>query len=200
MPWANGRGTTLEIIAFPTPEAWTWRLSLATVADDGPFSSLPGVVRFIAVAEGAGMVLTIDGVEHRLAKFEAMAFSGGAATLCALIDGPIRDLNLMVRRDGPAPDADELRVERIRRGTTVTAAGAVAMVVLDGAIAVSTPSPGFPGTPIRERAGRFDAFLLEGTDNERHIEADDEHAHTYARLGSVATAVVDSVVAFVSIP
>ncbi len=200
MPWANGRGTTLEIVAFPAPDAWTWRLSLATVAADGPFSSLPGVVRFVAVAEGAGMFLTIDGVEHRLAKYEAMAFSGGAATVCALIDGPIRDLNLMVRSDGSAPDAGELRVERIARGTMVEAAGAVAIVVLDGAIAVSTPSPGFPGTPVRERAGRFDAFLVEGADRERGVASGDAHAHTYARLGSVATAVVDSVVAFVSVP
>ena len=200
MPWANGRGTTLEIVAFPAPDAWTWRLSLATVAADGPFSSLPGVVRFVAVAEGAGMFLTIDGVAHRLAKYEAMAFSGGAATVCELIDGPIRDLNLMVRSDGSAPDAGGLRVERIARGTTVEAAGAVAIVVLDGAIAVSTPSPGFPGTPVRERAGRFDAFLVEGADRERGVASGDAHAHTYARLGSVATAVVDSVVAFVSVP
>ena len=184
MPWANGRGTTLEIAAFPTPDAWTWRLSLATVTCDGPFSTLDGVDRHIAVAQGAGMVLRVDDVEHHLGTYESLSFPGDAETICTLIDGPQRDLNLMVRRTA---GSGELRVQRCVRGERIAADDVVALVVLDGAVAVSTPSPGFPGTPVRDRAGRFDALLA---DNQT-----DDRTHTFARFGSVATAVVDSVVA-----
>ena len=186
MPWANGRGTTLEIAAFPAPDAWIWRLSLATVSSDGPFSALAGVDRHVAVAEGAGMVLRINEVEHRLSTYESLKFPGEAETVCALMDGPVRDLNLMVRRSA---GNGELRVQRCVRGERIATEDISALVVLDGAVAVATPSPGFPGTPVRERAGRFDAFLV---DNQT-----DDRTHTFARFGSVATAVVASVVALV---
>ena len=188
MPWANGRGTTLEIIAFPAPNAWTWRLSLATVSSDGPFSRLDGVDRHLAVAEGAGMVLQINDVEHHLCTYESLSFPGEAETVCALLDGSVRDLNLMVRR---AAGSGELRVQQCVRGERIATEDLAALVVLDGAVAVSTPSPGFPGTPVRERAGRFDAFVAD--------DKTDDRTHTFARFGSVATAVVASVVALVSV-
>lgn len=191
MPWANGRGTTLEIAAHPPGDQWTWRLSLATVTQDGPFSTIPGVDRFLVVADGAGMDLAVDGEVHRLNRFESLAFAGEAATEGALVDGPVRDLNLMLRRDRNV--RGELRVERFGRGAPVPSGGAVAIVVLDGAVAVSTPSPGFPGTPVRERAGRFDAFVIDRANGANG--ANDERAHTYARLGPAVTAVADSVVA-----
>eukprot|EP01035_Chromulina_nebulosa_P052956 gene52956-72284_t len=50
MPWRNGQGMTEEIVNFP-PESsladFDWRLSIAHVEKDGPFSVFPGVVRTI---------------------------------------------------------------------------------------------------------------------------------------------------------
>jgi uncharacterized protein len=51
------------------------------------------------VLEGAGVVLTIRNTEHRLdVGDEALSFPGELATRCRLIDGPTRDLNLMLSK------------------------------------------------------------------------------------------------------
>lgn len=44
MPWKNGGGVTVEIAIHPpgaSVNAFDWRISMATVAQDGPFSSFP---------------------------------------------------------------------------------------------------------------------------------------------------------------
>ena len=100
MPWKNGGGTTTEIWKAASPEgAMLWRLSIADVASDGPFSEFPGIDRWIMVIEGKGMDLTVDGHRHRLSEpFQPFSFSGDAKTDCRLIAGAIRDFNLMVAR------------------------------------------------------------------------------------------------------
>lgn len=99
VPWANGLGTTAVVARVPDTDDWAWRLSIADVVADGPFSSLPDLDRWIAVVTGAGMVLTVDGADTVLtASSDAFAFDGGAVTSCRLLDGPIHDLNLMLRR------------------------------------------------------------------------------------------------------
>ena len=40
-------------------DTFDWRISMARVASDGPFSEFPGIDRTLAVVEGSGMVLTI---------------------------------------------------------------------------------------------------------------------------------------------
>lgn len=105
-PWKNGRGVTTEIAREPLPGAsaagfdFAWRLSMAPVREDGPFSPFAGIERTIVVIEGAGCDLHFDtGEVHRLLPFEPYAFDGGAKVTGHLVDGPIRDFNVMVRRD-----------------------------------------------------------------------------------------------------
>ena len=96
--WRNGGGWTRELLAWPDAGDWRVRVSVADIESDGPFSSFPGVQRFFAVLDGAGVELTIDGVAQRVKRDEeAVRFAGSAQTSCRLLDGPIRDLNLMVR-------------------------------------------------------------------------------------------------------
>ena len=104
MPWKNGFGTTTEIAIDP-PDAdvggrFRWRLSIAEVGRSGPFSAFPGYERTIMVIAGNGMDLAIgDRPARRLDRlFEPFVFSGDSATECRLLDGPIRDFNLMVDR------------------------------------------------------------------------------------------------------
>ncbi len=40
MPWKNGGGVTTEICVSPPSGAFDWRVSIATVNADGPFSTL----------------------------------------------------------------------------------------------------------------------------------------------------------------
>ena len=105
-PWRNGGGLTRELLAGPTDADWQWRLSVAEVASDGPFSRFDGVTRWFAVLDGAGVVLNVKtpsdannaAVEHRLTARDApLCFDGGATTGCRLIDGPTQDFNLMLR-------------------------------------------------------------------------------------------------------
>ncbi len=99
MPWANGRGTSYEI-ASDRSEAgeWTWRLAMAPVNEDGPFSRIECVNRSLAVVEGAGMFLSVDRKKLQCLPMQVVRFRGDAVTEAALTDGPIMDINLMVRR------------------------------------------------------------------------------------------------------
>lgn len=99
--WKNGGGTTEEIFREDLPNGdVAFRLSIAAVERDGPFSTFPGIDRTIMLLAGHGMILDHKGVgSHRLDRlFAPHAFSGDVETDCRLIDGPCRDLNLMVRR------------------------------------------------------------------------------------------------------
>lgn len=102
MPWRNGLGTTLEI-ARDTPataDDFGWRLSLADVTQSGAFSPFAGLTRIISVIAGAGMRLQIDEVATpALGRWQPYVFSGAARVNCELLEGPIRDLNLIYRAD-----------------------------------------------------------------------------------------------------
>lgn len=59
----NGGGITTEIIVHPANASmadFDWRMSMADVAQDGPFSIFPGIDRTLCILEGAGMSLSID--------------------------------------------------------------------------------------------------------------------------------------------
>jgi environmental stress-induced protein Ves len=100
MPWKNGGGITREIAAFPEAGDFFWRLSLATVAGDGPFSAFPGVDRTLTVLEGEGIELAVEGMEPaRLRPGAPFAFPGDAAAMSRLLGGTVTDFNVMTRRD-----------------------------------------------------------------------------------------------------
>ena len=103
MPWRNGSGVTLEIAREPAADSeFLWRLSLATVANSGPFSGYPGYRRSVSLIAGNGFRLDIGGQESAiLDSVGATAlFSGGASTGCTLINGRSTDLSLIVREPG----------------------------------------------------------------------------------------------------
>ena len=97
-PWRNGGGSTRELLAWPDAEAWSVRISLAQIETEGPFSDFAGVERWFAVVDGAGVVLRFDDVEqHVVQGGSPLHFDGSHGPHCAPIDGPTRDLNLMLR-------------------------------------------------------------------------------------------------------
>lgn len=139
MPWKNGGGSTTEIALAPLPGdagRFLWRVSIADVAQAGPFSAFSGYERLIAVVEGAGMRLTVDGVpatvRHRTSAFR---FSGDAVVDCALLDGPIRDFNLIVDRAHA-----EGRLDLVPAGASVAvpAEGVALVHALDGGVTLRT--------------------------------------------------------------
>lgn len=101
MPWKNGLGETVEIARSPDGETlddFDWRVSVAPVVADGAFSMFPGIDRTIAVIEGAGMALDLSGRSVALRPGVPLTYDGGLAVHGRLIDGPVRDINVMVRR------------------------------------------------------------------------------------------------------
>ncbi len=107
--WANGGGWTREVLRWPAGAAdgdWDWRLSIAEVDRDGPFSRLEGVERVLVLLSGEGMTLEAPPGEAgdaaapiELAPPHAIArFPGERALHARLHAGPTRDFNLMWRR------------------------------------------------------------------------------------------------------
>lgn len=97
-PWRNGGGVTREVLAWPTPQDWDWRISVAEIEKDGPFSRFEGVERWFAVLGGAGVRLAVDGKVHEMtAQGEPLRFDGAKDCACELIDGPTEDFNLMLK-------------------------------------------------------------------------------------------------------
>ncbi|MDH4570282.1 HutD family protein [Pseudomonas sp. BN414] len=114
MPWKNGAGSTLEIArdAGDGLDGFGWRLSIADVGESGGFSAFTGYQRVITVLEGAGMRLAVDGQQSRdLTALDAFAFDGGSTVHCELIDGPIRDFNLIYSPQRYAARLQWLRVD-----------------------------------------------------------------------------------------
>lgn len=102
MPWKNGLGVTTEIARSPaTGDSYDWRISIADVVSDGPFSRFDGIDRIILTIEGEGMILTHPESDHTvpLESLEPYRFSGEWGTICKLRNGPIRDFNVMTRRE-----------------------------------------------------------------------------------------------------
>jgi uncharacterized protein len=98
--WRNGGGRTRELLCWPSAEDWSLRISVADIETDGPFSSFPGVKRWFAVIEGAGVVLSFPDVERQLVPGDApLHFAGVPAPDCRLLKGATHDLNLMTRFD-----------------------------------------------------------------------------------------------------
>ena len=103
MPWKNGGGETAEIAVFPEGaglDDFGWRVSMATVGSDGPFSAFAGVDRTLSVLEGDGIALEVDGRDGRAVddRLATVRFAADAATNARLIGGTIVDLNVMTRR------------------------------------------------------------------------------------------------------
>ncbi len=93
----------MEIAVSPegaSLETFDWRISMATVATDGPFSSFAGIDRTLSILSGNGMNLTIEGMPpvSLNQQSDPLRFPADVATTATLTDGPITDLNVMTRR------------------------------------------------------------------------------------------------------
>ena len=103
-PWKNGGGSTREIACWPQGagmDSFGWRVSVATIAQAGPFSAFPGVDRQIMLLEGDGVQLQAGAGQwqHALTqRWAPFAFSGEEPVDCRMLGGVSTDFNLMLRR------------------------------------------------------------------------------------------------------
>lgn len=105
MRWKNGLGETTEIAVHPegaTVDTFDWRVSMARVESDGPFSAFDGIDRTLCILSGAGIRLAVEGrvAANLTAVTEPYTFPGDQPTVATLLGGAITDLNVMTRRAG----------------------------------------------------------------------------------------------------
>jgi environmental stress-induced protein Ves len=101
VPWKNGKGETIEMAINPgaTSDDFDWRLSMASVVDDGVFSNFSGYTRNLILIEGDGIDLQhndskIDKLSHLL---DYATFDGGSKTMANLHGSAITDFNVITR-------------------------------------------------------------------------------------------------------
>lgn len=104
--WKNGGGVTDEIAADAESSPPAWRISVATIESDGPFSDFRGYDRTILALDGGPVRLAVDGIEVDLAPHEPFDFRGESSVNAKLLDAAARDFNVMTRRDEFAHDVD----------------------------------------------------------------------------------------------
>ena len=98
--WQNGGGITHQLCRQDDAQGMLWRLSVAEVASDGPFSRFEHIDRIIMLLDGAGFSLHGEGFAPQVLNtpLTPFAFAGETPIQCSLINGAVRDFNLMTRR------------------------------------------------------------------------------------------------------
>lgn len=102
--WKNGAGWTRQVHAEPRADGepgWDWRVSIAEIEQDAPFSAFPGVDRELVLLQGKGLRLRFeDGESHTLLPpHDRLRFAGERPVVGEPVDGQTTDFNLMWRRD-----------------------------------------------------------------------------------------------------
>lgn len=147
-PWKNGGGVTREIAASPEragTDGFEWRVSLADVGADGPFSAFPGTERILTVVDGRGMHLVAGGRRLLAERYLPRPFPGDVPTHGRLLAGPVVNLNVMHRRG-----AVTAAVAVVRGGLPVPVAPDTTVLV----VALDAPAE-VAGVEL----GRYDAVL-----------------------------------------
>jgi environmental stress-induced protein Ves len=169
IPWANGLGTSREIIlqqiAPPQdPPTLLWRLATTRIERDCPFSPLPAQDRTIVLLNGNGFELIHDAAKAQtvMAPLGELRFGGDWGTRCRLLDGPVEVLNLMAARNRVTCSLVPVALEATGSRYRITAS-TKALYVLRGE--VSAQVKGDPAQIVQAGdALRFDA------DTPLHVE------------------------------
>lgn len=105
-PWKNGGGKTYELLIHPRGsnlDTFDWRVSIAAISSDGPFSLFPNIDRTLLLLEGGGVSLdlTEDTEETRYVMDTSLvpfSFKGETHIYSKLLGSNCLDFNVMVNR------------------------------------------------------------------------------------------------------
>ena len=100
--WKNGLGHTTELAinSGGNLDDFDWRLSIASVVNDGDFSNFSGYQRHLVLIEGEGLILDHDNgdVDELANLLDVAHFDGGSKTCGRLVNGAIKDFNIMANK------------------------------------------------------------------------------------------------------
>ncbi|HXF23000.1 MAG TPA: HutD family protein [Gemmatimonadaceae bacterium] len=139
MPWRNGRGETAEVAIGPagaTIDDFDWRVSMAHIDGDGPFSIFPQTDRTLAVLRGDGLCLSIAGSAplELTRDSEPLSFSGDVTVAATLLGAPVTDLNVMTRRERSGHSMRRLRI--VGRAEIPLEAPLALLICADGSLQI----------------------------------------------------------------
>ncbi|WP_206483956.1 HutD family protein [Thalassotalea sp. G2M2-11] len=107
-PWKNGLGETTELAINTggTITDFDWRISMATVSENGEFSNFAGYYRQLTLLSGNGINLHHQRAsngeklpsDQLLKPLDIAEFDGANITYGELIDGKIVDLNVITNQ------------------------------------------------------------------------------------------------------
>jgi environmental stress-induced protein Ves len=140
-PWKNGGGTTRDILVSPTGASlddFDWRLSLAQVDRDGPFSRFDRVDRTLVLLSGA---MTLHEPERSLVlvRDEPVEFPGERTIEATLNCGSTLDFNVMTRR-GRATHTVRREVFSSRTDIASTLGSTIILFALESGLSVEGES------------------------------------------------------------
>jgi len=107
VPWKNGLGHTTELAISNggSLDDFAWRLSIASVVNDGDFSNFAGYQRNLVLIAGNGLIL-----DHRNGDIDKLTqlldiarFDGASKTHGTLVNGGIKDFNVMTNQSSFTP-------------------------------------------------------------------------------------------------
>lgn len=148
-PWKNGGGTTRDIIVSPpgaSLDEFDWRLSLAQVDRDGPFSRFDDVDRTLVLLSGA---MTLHEPDRRieLVRGEPVEFPGERAIEATLNGGSTLDFNVMTRR-GRTQHTVRREVFNTRASLASTQGSTIVLFALEDGLRVEGESVGVYDTVV----------------------------------------------------
>jgi environmental stress-induced protein Ves len=97
IPWRNGAGVTQELFKYGG-EPFLLRISIATVSSDDAFSLYPDHNRILFLLNGS-LKLTSDSKQLLLPALTPYYFSGEENIHSQLLEGELRDFNIIFRKD-----------------------------------------------------------------------------------------------------
>ncbi len=101
IPWKNGKGNTIELAinTGASLDNFDWRISMADVVENGPFSDFSGYLRHLILIKGQSITLGHDdqGTDFLTQHLNYAKFLGSNKTTGILPAGPITDFNIITR-------------------------------------------------------------------------------------------------------
>ncbi|KQQ09852.1 HutD family protein [Rathayibacter sp. Leaf296] len=138
--WPNGLGETRSVHANEG-----LKVGVARIHEAAPFSVLTGRDRLLTILGPEGILLRIDGQEHRLAPGDGIRFRGDAPVSVAATAAPTAVLNL-IHDSGWSVEAACGRAENLSSALALLAAAqpadSRALAIAPGALALRLDVPG----------------------------------------------------------
>lgn len=137
-PWKNGGGSTKQLLISPINAELTefdYRISIASISSNGPFSSFIGIDRQLVILEGDGVELSIDshegtkqinglGAEEKIMRDTTeykrltptdspFCFTGETSITSQLLGSNVIDFNVMTKRGAFKAHTQRLSIDDI---------------------------------------------------------------------------------------